>query len=365
MTQISFFLSSLRGGGAERVMVTLANEMATRGYEVDLLPASVEGVYVNDIADAVSLVELQTVDMLPSETLPALPALTHYLGEKEPTTLLSTMDGPNVVALWANALAGSDTDAVIRLSNTIRTRSEHLKGRLLDRFVKKWYPTADEVVTVSSDIQTDAESLLDVPSEKTTVIHNPIDLERIDEQKLIPVSDSWFNDDVPLVLGVGRLDEQKQFSTLIEAVAHLQSQQPCRLVLLGDGPRRDRLLALVDSKGVSDVVKLLGFVKNPYAYMAKADIFALSSAWEGCPNVLLEALACGTTPVATDCPGASADILDSGEYGFLTPVGDAKKMAAAISSALTSSVPDTKLWRRARHFSIKRVADRYERVLLE
>ncbi|MEA5388515.1 glycosyltransferase [Haloarculaceae archaeon H-GB11] len=366
MGHAALFLPSLRGGGAERVMVSIANELAARGHTIDLLPASPEGTYRQDVSDRVSLVDLGAFDVLPTETIPALPGLVRYLRRQNPTTLLSTMDNANVVALLARNLSGVDTRVVIRLSNVMKPQSRSsLKGQALDFLVSKTYPDADAIVAVSTDVQTDVESTVGVSADKTNVILNPVDIETINRQKAKSLDEPWFDDDVPVVLGVGRLNEQKQFRTLVSAVANVSADRDCRLVVLGSGPKRKELVSLAEQLDIENIVRLPGFVENPYVYMAEADVFALPSAWEGCPNVLLEALACGTPVVATDCPGGSAEILADGKYGLLTPVGDVAKMSDAIHNALDHQIDESVLVDRASEFSTTRVVDRYEELIFK
>jgi hypothetical protein len=161
-----------------------------------------------------------------------------------------------------------------------------------------------------------------------------------------------------------RLAPQKGFATLIRAFAEVRRRRPARLVILGDGPLRPELEALAGELGVGGDVALPGFVANPYAYMARASVFALSSAWEGFGNVLVEALACGTPVVAADCPSGPGEILDGGRFGRLVPVGDPEALARAILGTLDRP-PDPEVARgRARDFSVEGIAGEYLRALV-
>jgi len=142
-----------------------------------------------------------------------------------------------------------------------------------------------------------------------------------------------------MILGVGRLTAQKDFITLLRAFARLRQRQPVRLVILGEGEARGELEALSEQLGVSEDVALPGFRSNAMAYMARSAVFALSSAWEGLPTVLIEALASGTRVVATDCPSGPREILQGGRLGALVPVGDAEALAEAVSAALNHPMP--------------------------
>jgi glycosyltransferase involved in cell wall biosynthesis len=169
-----------------------------------------------------------------------------------------------------------------------------------------------------------------------------------------------------VVLGAGRLHPQKDFPTLLRAFARVRAQRPARLVVLGSGKRAARraaLLALAGRLGVGADVDLPGFAENPYAYMARAAVFALSSAWEGLPTALIEAMACGCPVVSTDCPSGPAEILEGGRYGELVPVGDDAALAAALLRALDAPPARAALRARAAQFSLEAAVERYLPVL--
>jgi len=181
----------------------------------------------------------------------------------------------------------------------------------------------------------------------------------------VPLADSW----VPVILAVGRLTEQKDYPTLLYAINALLFEAeldpavpPVRLVILGTGRLESSLRSLARDLGVAHLVRFEGFQPNPYAYMRRADAFVLTSRWEGFPNVLVEAMACGVPVIATDCPGASAEILEYGRWGELVPVGDAVALAAAIRRMLNT---DEKHFAEARalEFTPERILPQYEMIL--
>jgi glycosyltransferase involved in cell wall biosynthesis len=165
------------------------------------------------------------------------------------------------------------------------------------------------------------------------------------------------------VLGAGRLTAQKDFATLLSAFALAKERQPLRLIILGEGELRDPLQALASELGVAPEVRFPGFVENPYAFMSRSRVFVLSSAWEGFGLVLVEAMACGTPVVSTDCPAGPAEILEGGKYGRLVPVGDAIALAEAILATLAGPIPADVLRRRADDFSLEKIGAEYLRVL--
>ncbi|MGE0681501.1 MAG: glycosyltransferase [Candidatus Binatia bacterium] len=179
-----------------------------------------------------------------------------------------------------------------------------------------------------------------------------------------PFVHPWFTpSSPPVILSVGRLAKQKDFPTLLRAFARVRATRRARLMILGEGRKRKHLECLIKTLGIADDVALPGFVLNPFPYMARAAVFVLSSAWEGLPGALVEAMACGCPVVSTNCPSGPAEILDEGTYGPLVPVGDETALARAILTVLGSSITTEKLRARAFQFSIDRVADRYLEIL--
>jgi glycosyltransferase involved in cell wall biosynthesis len=219
----------------------------------------------------------------------------------------------------------------------------------------RWlYPLVDQIIAVSQGVAEDIREITGLPPERITVIHNPVITARLLAMAREPVAHPWFNAaEPPVILGAGRLTRQKDFPTLIRAFARVQRHRPARLVILGEGRQRLALKTLAAELGVASEVDLPGFVVNPYAYMAKAAVFALSSTWEGSPNVLTEALALGTPAVATDCPSGPREILGEGRYGALVPVSDSASLAQAILATLDDP-PDCTLLRQAvREYSLE------------
>jgi glycosyltransferase involved in cell wall biosynthesis len=204
------------------------------------------------------------------------------------------------------------------------------------------------------------------------VIYNPVWTTDLGARAAAPIADPWFAADAPpVILGVGRLVKQKDFPTLVHAFALVRKRRCARLVVLGSAldegkthARRRELNGLAAELGVAADVRFPGSVPDALPYMARAAVFVLSSRYEGFGNVLVEALACGTPVVSTDCPSGPAEILDGGRYGVLVPVGDIERMAAAIGDALDRSPAKEQLRARARSFARDVAAERYLRALL-
>lgn len=330
---IAFFLPSLCGGGAERIIVNLAQGMTERGLPVDLVVAAAEGALLDKLPPAIRLVDLRVPRVLRS-----LLPLASYLRHRRPRVLISSMGHANLVALWASRLARPATPVIVTVHNTM-SQSTPEQGRLAaglwPLLIRMFYPWAAQVVAVSRGAADDLARTTGLPRSRVEVVYNPV----ITPDALAYAREApdhpWLADgQPPVILGVGRLTRQKDFPTLIRAFAEVQRRSPARLVILGEGEDRPALEALIGELGVTDKVALPGFRGNAMAYLAKSALFVLSSAWEGLPTVLIEALAAGTSVVSTDCPSGPREILQDGRLGALVPVGDAGALAEAMSEAL-------------------------------
>ncbi|ULR40554.1 glycosyltransferase [Thermus sp. NEB1569] len=356
--RLALFLPSLRGGGAERVMVHLARGFAERGFQVDLVLAKAEGPYLAEVPPSVRVVDLRA-----SRVLFSLPGLVRYLRKERPHALLSALDHANVIVCLAHRLARVPSWLVISEHNTLSaSRPKNARERLLLWFMRWTYPWADAVIAVSQGVAEDLIHLTGLPREKIQVIYNPVVTPELFAKAREPLDHPWLaSGEPPVILGVGRLTEEKDFPTLIRAFALVRAQRPARLMILGEGELRPQLEALVHELGLQDDVALPGFVENPYAYMARAAVFVLSSRWEGFGNVLVEAMACGTPVVSTDCPSGPREILDHGKYGRLVPVGDVKSLAESILK--TMDEPPYRDLSRVAEFTLEKSLERYEAVL--
>ncbi|WP_251965829.1 glycosyltransferase [Salinibacter ruber] len=336
---IALFLPSLDGGGAERVVLRVANELAGRGVPVDLVLAEATGDYIHDVQPAVRVVDLES-----QRLLMALPGLVRYLRRVRPRALLASIAHTNVIAVLARALAGTDTRIVLREANTVSKIRAHA-GRLRERAVAwamPWaYPRADHIIAVSNGVATDLQEALGIGTDEVTTIYNPTDVVELRNRAEETVGHPWLEDGAdgpPVLLGIGRLSEQKDFGTLLRAFREVRDHRPARLIILGKGPRREALADLARRLGVADAVSMPGFVDNPYAFIRRADLFVLSSAWEGMPNALIEAFVLGAPIVSTDCPSGPSEILEGGRWGRLVPVGDVEAMGQATRKALDEPV---------------------------
>ncbi|OUM88705.1 MAG: glycosyl transferase [Bacillus thermozeamaize] len=359
--RVALFVPSLRGGGAERIMLNLAGEFAERGLNVDLILAKAEGPYLAEKHPSVRLIDLKARRVLFS-----LPGLVRYLRRERPVALLSALDHANLVALWARSLARVPVRVVVSVHNTVSqatARDRNKRSRWILRGMGLFYPRAEAVVAVSEGVAKDLVNVVRLSREKIRVIYNPVVTQALFVKADEPFDHPWFAPGAPpVILGVGRLTEQKDFPTLIRAFALVRKKHPARLMILGEGEERSKLETLVQELGLEKDVALPGFVNNPFKYMKRAGVFVLSSKWEGFGNVLVEAMALGTPVVSTDCPSGPAEILENGRWGRLVPVGDVYALAEAIIETLDEEHhPDVA--NRAKDFAVELAVEKYINVL--
>jgi glycosyltransferase involved in cell wall biosynthesis len=360
--RVAIFTANMDGGGAERAMLKLAGGIAGHGYDVDLVLSRAEGHYLQEVPDSVRIVDLHARRLLSS-----IPGLVRYLRRERPNAMLTSMNYVNIVGIWARTLARVDTRLIVNEQNALSLEAAHSprrRHRLMPRLIKRFYPWADGVTSVARGTADDLVSTAGVSPNLIEVVHNPIVTTELRALVAEPLAHPWFGPgQVPVVLGVGRLAPQKDFGTLIRAFARVIARRPCRLMILGDGPERASLEALVAERGLTGSVDLPGWISNPYPYMAHAGVFVLSSRWEGLPSVLIEALFCGVPVVATDCLSGPREILEGGRYGALVPVGDEEALAAAIEAALAGELapPPAESWE---PYEQETVVRRYLEVLV-
>ena len=360
--KIALFLRYIGGGGAETAMVYLARGFAEQGLQVDFVLSQAEGPHLWKIPSEVQIVDLKSFGNLAS-----LKALIGYLRQERPTVLLSAMHFNNEIAIAAKYLSGVSTKVVVCEQNTLSQRSRNetrLSKRITPLVARFFYPWADGVVAVSHGVAKDLHKVLGLPMEKMQVVYNPAVTPDLSIKAQEPVDHPWFAPgEPPVILGVGKLELQKDFPTLIRAFAQVRKVRPVRLVILGWGPEleKQKLEALIDELDVKADVDLPGYVNNPFSYMSRSAVFALSSRWEGLPFVLVEAMSVGTPVVSTNCESGPAEILDNGKYGTLVPVEDDQALAESILQVLAGEVKSVdSAW--LDNFSLKTVTQQYLNV---
>jgi glycosyltransferase involved in cell wall biosynthesis len=355
------YLPDMNPGGVELVFALLSGSFARRGHRVSLVLDNARGPNLAHVSP-----EVRVVDLKARRTRYAPFLLARFLRREQPDVLLSAMDIPNMVAVVAARLAGRPNRVVVSIRSvwSIRLAKASTWQERSLRWIGPWvHRRAAAVIAVSDYVADDFAVAAGLPRGRIFRIYNPV-IPDIHRRAAEPLDDPEFAPGAPpVILGIGRLEEEKDFASLIRAFAILRHSADARLVILGDGSLRGELLALRASLGLGDSVLLPGFVKNPYPYLRKAAVFALSSSREAFGVVVIEALALGIPVVSTDCPGGPAEILERGRFGRLVPVGRPELMAAAIRQTLADPPDRAALQARAAAFDLESAARGYLEVL--
>jgi len=407
---VALFVPTLKGGGAERMMIQLGAALADCGHRVDLVVGRASGRYFHLVPASLRLVLLQPAGDSVREQIPAdlpllelrsrttfaalrsflrlpghwrwlfplffsrygrrllrmIPALTEYLRDQQPTALLSALTRANVVAVVGKLLSNTATRIVVSERNHLSRAAANADRCFVKRgdLARHFYPLADACVGVSEGVADDLSDLIDMSREKIVAVKNPVVTAELASRAAESIDHPWLaTGGPPVVLAVGRLTTQKDYPTLLRAVDLVRRSRPIRLLILGSGPERESLIALANELELGELVDFHGFAENPYGFMARASVFVLASAWEGSPNALVEAMACGCPVVSTDCPSGPAEILNDARYGKLVPVGDSEALSRAISELLDDPTDGSLLREAAARYSCEASAEHYERIL--
>jgi glycosyltransferase involved in cell wall biosynthesis len=357
---IAFVLPSLGGGGAERVAIRLMHHFRAAGHRVEFVLMEKKGELLAEVPEGVRIVDLGA-----SRVRQAIGPLVRYFRATRADAVQVRMWPLTVAAIIARALARSRVRVVVS-DHAVLTR--HFAGRpltlaALGASVRLFYPRADARLLVASAAADDFARLSRLPREDFEVIYNPVDEPPADAAATPEIEAEWGDADGRIIT-VGTLKAQKNHALLIRSFARVRQQQKAKLMIVGAGPLEAELVELAESLGLADAVIFPGFVPKPWPYDASADLFVLSSDYEGYPNVLVEAMRSGLAVVSTDCESGPREILDGGKVGRLVPVGDEEALAAAIVQELRAPHPAEAVRARAEELSGASTADRYLELLI-
>lgn len=329
--KITLFLPDLGIGGAERVFITLSKHFVRKKFQVDLVLANKSGPLLNEVDSGVNIIDLAAYR--PGEptwlsAVKTLVSLTQYLRATSPDVLVATLTGANLAVLVARIFSRKKFRLIIREAATLA----NVKSGIRLKFMRLLYLKADKIIVLTEFMKHELVASLKLPDENVTVIGNPIDSERIRLQASDPVISQYAREKTPYAIVIGRLEEQKDIFTAIRAVADVNNKKLLNLVVIGEGQQRGDLLKLAQTLSISNRIFDLGYQSNPYPWIRQAEVYILSSKWEGYPNVLLEAMALGCPIVATEYDASVRDILSAypEQLYRIVSIGNRKEMANAI-----------------------------------
>ena len=360
-TPISIVLPSLGGGGAERVSIDLAREFGRHGHAVEFVLMSATGEFLPEVMREFSVVDLKTPQ---ARSVPL--ALSRYLRQKQPRALIVNMWPLTTMAVLAHLLSGSKCQLLL-VEHSVLSRQYAgwgwLHNRLMRLSMMVSHRMAQHVAAVSAGAAEDVVALAALPKQRVRVLHNPIPQRPQPSGADTAVAEAlWACTKGQRLLTVGTFKTVKNYSLMLRAFAEL-TLPSARLMFLGKGPDEQMLRDLSASLGIQDRVIFAGFHADPSPFYATADLFVLSSDYEGLPTVIIEALSFGVPVVSTDCPAGPAEILENGRWGRLVPVGDFAALAQGMEQALVEPVDGEALKRRAADFAPEIAAKRYLELL--
>lgn len=362
MTQKILFISAtMGGGGAERAALNIINQLRRPAYQPHLALFQRKGVFLDQLASDVPVHELQPeAAHFLRQNWVRIRALQHLCHQIQPDLVMSFLWQVNVVTLFTDWLFGCGCPIVVNeqvaLQRELAARWQRHLFWPLARFL---YRRAGWVVTISQGIAAELQAKLQLPADRFRVIHNPIVWPTVFASAQPEAGQRPFH-----LIAIGRLTPQKNFPLLLQAVALVQRQFSLQVTILGEGEQRSFLAQMVRDLHLESIVTLPGFQANPQDWLARADLFVLTSDYEGFANVIVEAMAVGLPVIATDCPYGPAEILQNGRYGLLVPTGDATALAEAIIALLTDAERRHALGRmgqmRAADFRVEQIVPQYE-----
>jgi glycosyltransferase involved in cell wall biosynthesis len=357
-------IRAFAGGGAQRDTVLLCNALAAKGIAPTIVTLLADGPLRSLLDPGIRVVEL------PGGKLRyALPGLRRTIRALAPGVVFSSEAALNLCALIAvGTLPWRDRPKLVLREVSSPSAAQHsdpyLQNRIAYRLLRWFYRRADRVVALTDGDRRDLARIFSIPEKIISVMHTNAVIPPAMERRL----SQWDGEtgrERDLIVCIGRLSPEKDHRTLLRAMTLMPPDRPWRLAIVGDGPERAVLEALVRADGLAGRVAFTGYSTDPFGWLMRARLAILPSAHEGLPCVLMEALACGTPVVATDCSYGPRDILQNGRYGTLTPVGDAPAMAAAIAAAL-DQVPDRPfLMARGLDYTTAKAADRFLEILAD
>jgi len=369
---IVFFLLFLGGGGTERVVVNIVNNLDRQKYNVSLVLAEAKGGFLDRIKKDVPIIDLNV-----SGDLKLFFRLIKYFRNEKIDIFVSTFSRINMICILAKIFSGKSTKIIITQYSVLSlalVTAETAKRRFFARFflptlAKIIYPKADKIICASNGVADDLSNIIGC-KEKLKVIYHPVISNNTYELSEDPLDISSFcGANESLVISVGRLTRCKDYPNLLKAFSLVVKEKSAQLIILGGGLEEKNLVQLTNELGLSKKVTFLGFQENPFKYMKKASVFVLSSITEGLGNVIPEAMACGVPVISTNCKFGPNEIIENGKNGLLVSVGDPKSLAEGIIKLLKNCSLREKFSREgkrcAKDFTVDKKIKEYEKVFLD
>lgn len=368
MKKIAFYMHNFNGGGAEKVTITLADLLYTDGFDVSIIVKNNTGVLRDKVPKYINILDLNINNKTKiGRNIMNVIKLAKIFNRNEYNCIVSVTRGMNVIASISRKLAFNTRIPLIgTIHNSVS--QEILNYPTIKNFLTRILNHQfSKIVVVSEDARKEYIALTKLDSKKSVTIYNPVVNQTIFIKADAECSHPWLNQDreFKTIITAGRLTYQKNQMLLLKMFNSIVKEKNVRLIILGEGELKEQLENYCIQNNLTSYVDFVGFVENPYSYFKNADAFVLSSYYEGLPTVLIEALACGCNIVSTDCPTGPNEILEDGEYGFLSNVDDHKDLLEKTKLCLEKPIEKSKLISQSMNYSTQKSKERYEELLRE
>jgi len=351
---ITFVIGSMRIGGAERATLHLMNGLAAKGLTIELVLLHETGDFLSKINSGIRIIDLNR-----RKASQGILAFRKYLELSNPSKLFIVQNHIQIMVLLAVKMCSWKGKIILNEQSTYLQNLKGFKGKVQMVLSKFLFPRADMITVVSEGVGKELAILFPKLKSRIHVINNPVITNEFNQIKNQPVEHPFFESGKKVIVTAGRLTRSKNFDLLIHAFKIVIQHIPAKLIILGDGKQMSHLIKLKERLGLGDEISLQGFVSDPCRYFSKADLFVLSSDYEGLPGVIIEALGCGCKVVSTDCENGPREILSDEKYGWLSPVGNIQALSEKIQIALKANVDSSMLIRRANDFHEDKIVNDY------
>lgn len=382
----AFFIISLKAGGAEKVVSTLLNEFARENFDIELICLEKNLFYTIDKKVNISFLSDFTGGESGLKKLLYMPYLAwklkKYVQKNNISIIQSHLYRANYINILSKLLGSKHHVQIVNAGTASKYKQEGILGKINLFLIKTLYPKANLLVFKSQGMQEDMKQFIDITAIKHMVINNPYNIELIEKMSMEKVSDITFEKDTIYLINIARFETFKRQDHIIYAVKKLSKKYRIKLLLIGDGVKKQEMIDLSKNLGCESSIHFLGRVSNPYKYLAKSDIFVLSSDdGEGFPNVLVEAMICKTPVISSDCKSGPREILAPGtdiyyqlqneiemaQFGILFPKGNTEKLVDAIEKLINDKEMARsyikKAYERAGEFSLEKIVQKYKKIL--
>lgn len=389
-----FFIGELGSGGAERVLMEILKHLDREKYTLTVVVNRAGGYFYDKLPDDVTLIDRSLIRKSKYDLYDRIYGLPKIIKQQKADLVVAVMQGAGRSLMRSRILIDRKVKLVIRIGNNPKSHLFKNQTPFWNRIEKfettHFFPKADSTIAISSGIKEALIEDLNLKPRRVDMIHNPVDVQKLqrlkkvksDDSRLDDVedlqrmnkmktSDSQFSDveEFKKLVAIGRLIPEKGYDEMIRVFQKVRSEIPCKLTILGDGPLRADLQSQIDNLGLQGDINMTGFVENPWSYLDDADLYLTTSRSEGFHLTIVEAMACGVVPVATNCDYGPREIITDGVDGRLVPVDDTKAIADAVIELLQNPEKRQNMviqaLKRAQNFDISVVVREYEALIDE